>query len=80
MVRRYFYPLISDFPMYEALSSASPANLPVARTVADRVLCLPIYPDLSNSEVLLVVKLISAALFKTVNTHLENPRATRYEH
>lgn len=80
MVRRYFYPLISDFPMYEALPSASPTNLPVARTVAERVLCLPIYPDLSNSEVLLVVKLISAALFKTVNTHLENPRSIRYEH
>jgi dTDP-4-amino-4,6-dideoxygalactose transaminase len=29
-VRRYFYPLISDFPMYRGLASAAPANLPVA--------------------------------------------------
>ena len=28
--RRYFYPLISDFPMYRGLPSAAPANLPVA--------------------------------------------------
>ncbi len=39
--RRYFYPLISDFPMYKDLPSAAHANLPVARTAASRVLCLP---------------------------------------
>jgi len=44
--RRYFYPLISDFPMYRTLPSASRANLPVAADVTERVLCLPIYPDL----------------------------------
>ncbi|KHT40110.1 MULTISPECIES: DegT/DnrJ/EryC1/StrS family aminotransferase [Pectobacterium] len=44
--RRYFYPLISSFPMYRGLESASPDNLPVAQSVADVVLCLPIYPDL----------------------------------
>ena len=30
-VRRYFYPLISDFPMYRGLPSAAHDNLPVAR-------------------------------------------------
>lgn len=45
-VRRYFYPLISEFPMYRALPSASKSNLPIASTIADKVLCLPIYPDL----------------------------------
>lgn len=49
--RRYFYPLISDFPMYRGLASADPANLPVARAAADKVLCLPIYPALSLSDV-----------------------------
>lgn len=44
--RRYFYPLISDMPMYRGLTSAAPANLPVAVEVAGKVLCLPIYPDL----------------------------------
>lgn len=44
--RRYFYPLISDLPMYSGLPSAAPGDLPVARRAADQVLCLPLYPDL----------------------------------
>lgn len=44
--RRYFYPLITDFPMYRGLSSANRENLPVATTAAQQILCLPIYPDL----------------------------------
>ena len=49
--RRYFYPLISDFPMYRGLASAHGENLPVATAVAQQVLCLPIYPDLDMSVV-----------------------------
>lgn len=49
--RRYFYPLISDFPMYSGLSSANRSNLPVATTAAQQVLCLPIYPDLEMKVV-----------------------------
>jgi len=45
--RRYFYPLISDFPMYRGLQSAAAINLPVATQASRQVLCLPIYPDLS---------------------------------
>jgi dTDP-4-amino-4,6-dideoxygalactose transaminase len=48
--RRYFYPLISDMPMYRGLASATPKNLPHAREASERVLCLPIYPDLSEEE------------------------------
>ncbi len=48
--RRYFYPLISEFPMYRALHSAQRDNLPVASEVAQRVLCLPIYPALILEE------------------------------
>lgn len=44
--RRYFYPLISDLPMYRDLPSADPAALPAAREAADQVLCLPIFPGL----------------------------------
>ena len=50
MSRRYFYPLISEMPMYRGLPSASPERLPVAKITAERVLCLPIYPDLSLSD------------------------------
>ena len=48
--RRYFYPLISDFPMYRGMPSADPSNLPVASDIAKKVLCLPIYPSLSDDE------------------------------
>jgi dTDP-4-amino-4,6-dideoxygalactose transaminase len=49
--RRYFYPLISDFPMYRGLPSATAANLSVSRAMADRVLCLPIYPSLTDTDI-----------------------------
>jgi dTDP-4-amino-4,6-dideoxygalactose transaminase len=49
--RRYFYPLISQFPVYRGLESAQPGKLPVAESTTEEVLCLPIYPDLSIDEV-----------------------------
>lgn len=58
IVRRYFYPLISDFPMYRGLPSAAHNNLPVARKLAEQVLCLPIYPDLPHDQVDRVVTLL----------------------
>lgn len=59
--RRYFYPLISDFPMYRSLPSAAQGNLPVATEIASKVLCLPIYPDLTASDIACVVKVIAGA-------------------
>jgi dTDP-4-amino-4,6-dideoxygalactose transaminase len=56
--RRYFYPLISDFPMYRGLPSARRENLPVASEVAAKVLCLPIYPDLDNESVMRIISII----------------------
>jgi dTDP-4-amino-4,6-dideoxygalactose transaminase len=56
--RRYFYPLISDFPMYRALPSAQRTNLPVAATASDRVLCLPIYPGLEADDQQRIIDLI----------------------
>ena len=49
--RRYFYPLISEFSMYRGLHSSRRENLPVATAAAQRVLCLPIYPDLDMSVI-----------------------------
>ncbi len=49
--RRYFYPLIPEFTMYRSIFSGRPANIPNAYEAARRVICLPIYPDLSLSEV-----------------------------
>jgi dTDP-4-amino-4,6-dideoxy-D-glucose transaminase len=50
LTRRYFYPLISDMPMYRSLPSANPINLPNSKYVADRILCIPIYPDLASEK------------------------------
>lgn len=47
--RRYFYPLICDYPCYRSI----PLNgsLTVARQVANRILTLPIYDSLELSDV-----------------------------
>ena len=60
VTRRYFYPLISDFPMYRGLPSAHRENLPVATAAAQQVLCLPIYPDLDMSVVGEITSFIAA--------------------
>jgi len=41
------------------MPSAAHANLPVARKVAEQVICLPIYPDLSSEQVDSIVELIA---------------------
>jgi dTDP-4-amino-4,6-dideoxygalactose transaminase len=56
--RRYFYPLISQFPSYRWLESAAPGNLPVAERVSSQVICLPIYPDLDLNIVDLISEII----------------------
>lgn len=56
--RRYFYPLISQFPAYRGLPTASAANLPVAESVAKQVLCLPIFPALGLDKVEKISRII----------------------
>ncbi len=46
LVRRYFYPLVSDFPMYFDPS----AVFENAADTAQRILCLPIYSDLNDED------------------------------
>ena len=58
--RRYFYPLISNLPMYSGAPSSSPANLPVANRAAAQILCLPIYPDLELASVDEICDIIAA--------------------
>jgi len=56
--RRYFYPLISDFPMYSHLLSAQKNNVQHAHRLAEEVLCLPIYPDLEQVDVEKIISLL----------------------
>lgn len=72
MVRRYFYPLISQFPTYKGLDSAKPENLLVAEEITKKILCLPIYPELESESIDYIVKIITdKVLFKQENI-LEN--------
>ena len=57
--RRYFYPLISEHPVYRHLPSARPDILPVAWSVARKNLCLPIYPELQIDVVEEIAAFIS---------------------
>ncbi|HAF30209.1 MAG TPA: aminotransferase [Bacteroidales bacterium] len=58
--RRYFYPLISQFPTYRGLLSSKPDNLSVATKVADQVICLPIYPELEKNQQDNIIQLIKS--------------------
>jgi len=56
--RRYFYPLISDFPTYRGLPSATATNLPVATQVSKEIVCLPMFADLTAEDVEHICKII----------------------
>ncbi|MGL5906300.1 MAG: dTDP-4-amino-4,6-dideoxy-D-glucose aminotransferase VioA [Shewanella sp.] len=59
--RRYFYPLISNMPMYRGLPSALQDNLSKANKLADKVLCLPIFHELSLIDQQLIISLVQEA-------------------
>jgi dTDP-4-amino-4,6-dideoxygalactose transaminase len=63
--RRYFYPLISSFAMYRNLPSASVDNLPVANSLAEKILCLPMFPDLSHDDQQRVINVIRQHAIKS---------------
>ncbi|HTF05132.1 MAG TPA: DegT/DnrJ/EryC1/StrS family aminotransferase [Bacteroidia bacterium] len=50
--RRYFYPTLSG------LEYVKPHATPVADDIAKRVLCLPLYHDLSSEEVLMISRIL----------------------
>jgi len=54
--RRYFYPLISEFPAYRGLPSAK--GLDIAYEISRQVICLPLYPDLADEVVEKIVSII----------------------
>jgi dTDP-4-amino-4,6-dideoxygalactose transaminase len=56
--RRYFYPLISTFSAYKGLESARKENLPVAHKLADTVICLPMYHNLTDNDIERVINCV----------------------
>lgn len=57
--RRYFYPLLSNLPMYRHLPTAGAENLPVATRAAEQILCLPFYHDLAEADQVRLVETIA---------------------
>ena len=56
--RRYFYPLICDYPCYRSVSVKD--TLPVARRTAERILTLPIYDSLELHHVESICEIIQS--------------------
>ena len=51
IARKYFYPLINEMDCYKDFITANINKTPIAKHVADRVLTLPMYADLSLEDV-----------------------------
>ncbi|EKS7214360.1 dTDP-4-amino-4,6-dideoxy-D-glucose aminotransferase VioA [Enterobacter ludwigii] len=56
--RRYFYPLISNMPMYRGIESAAIENLPLSNAVSDKVLCLPIFNEMDENDFSRIINII----------------------
>ena len=54
--RRYFYPLLSD------LNYVNKTSMPVAKGISERVLCLPLYQQLTSQE----IQIICSVIIKTL--------------
>ena len=55
-VRRYFYPIISSFPMYK--NHTYNKILTQANTTSKSVICLPIYPELETKQMDRIINVI----------------------
>ena len=55
--RKYFYPLLADLDMFKPYLTG---DLPVARAMSEKILCLPIYPDLEEADLRRIVETIDA--------------------
>ena len=51
VARKYFFPLTNSFECYQTLATAGVEKTPVAAYLADRVLTLPLYADLTLEDV-----------------------------
>lgn len=54
--RKYFSPLISETKCYK--NKIRQGDLSVSKSIADRILCLPLYPDLTDANVDEIVRVL----------------------
>jgi dTDP-4-amino-4,6-dideoxygalactose transaminase len=48
--------------MYKSLETANPLNIPIAKNMSERVICLPLYPDLDAETVYRITNIIDNAI------------------
>ena len=51
VARKYFYPITNSFECYRGRPGFDPELTPVAKYMGDRVLTLPLYPELAHEDV-----------------------------
>lgn len=61
IARRYFYPIISEFNVYKKNTFFVNHDTAVALNISHKVLCLPMYPELDESDLERIVGLIRSA-------------------
>src|SRR5690554_5733679 len=54
--RRYFYPSLNDLPYIKG------AECPVSQDISSRIICLPLFDDLSDIDVLRICKIINQVI------------------
>lgn len=59
IVRKYFFPLCSNYPCYKALPSAKKELLPNANGLASRILCLPLYDEMEEEDIDKIMEVFS---------------------
>jgi dTDP-4-amino-4,6-dideoxygalactose transaminase len=62
-IRRYYQPSLADWGGLRALD-----DCPTARDLAGRMVCLPVYPTISDSEIECLHDVIVAALAEALRT------------
>jgi len=55
--RRYFYPSLNKLPYLKAQY-----DCPISEDISSRIACLPLYPDLSNEDVILICNIVKKTL------------------
>jgi dTDP-4-amino-4,6-dideoxygalactose transaminase len=55
ITRKYFYPLVSDYPEFKIFKKS---YLPVAEKIAKNILCLPLYHDITDEQIQKIVNSI----------------------
>lgn len=62
MPRRYFYPSLNTLPFAITSGNGQEQPCPISEDVALRVLCLPLYPDLTEAEVDQICGIVNEAI------------------